>query len=318
MQHATPISGKVLLLYGLAVSLSSIALCGAGAQEQPFRSPMVGAEWVHVAVLGESWTTIGARAGVAPAALAARNGRTLKAPLKAGDAIVIDNRHIVPDNPPESPELGLIVNVPQRFVFYFADGRLQAQYPVAVGRADWQTPLGDFTVDTKEEDPTWDVPLSIQQEMRRAGKPVLKSVPPGPTNPLGRYWLALSLDSVGIHGTIAPLSIYSFATHGCVRLHPEDIDALYQQVVEGERGRIIYEPVLVTSDGIDVYLEVNPDPYGRVPDALRRALELLDNAGLRDLTDPEEVVRVVRRAEGLAVPVTALGRDRAPSHQHPR
>ncbi len=80
---------------------------------------------------------------------------------------------------------------------------------MAVGRADWQTPLGDFTIVIKEEDPTWDVPLSIQQEMRRAGKRVVKSVPPGPANPLGRFWLGLSLDSVGIHGTIAPLSIYS-------------------------------------------------------------------------------------------------------------
>lgn len=320
MQHATPISGKMLLLYALAVSLSSVALCGSGAQEQSVPAPLVGAEWVHVVVLGESWTTIGARAGISPAVLAGRNGRTLKSPLRAGDTIVIDNRHIVPDRPTlgEGEELGLVVNVAQRMLFYFGDGRLQAHYPVAVGRADWQTPLGEFTVALKEEDPTWDVPPSIQEEMRREGKKVVTSVPPGPANPLGRYWLGLSLDSVGIHGTNAPLSIYRFATHGCIRLHPDDIDALYQQVVEGERGRIIYEPVLVTYDGTDVYLEVHPDPYDRVPDALLRALELLDNAGLRALSDPVEVVRVVRRAEGLAVPVTVLGRDGRSGSQHPR
>jgi hypothetical protein len=53
---------------------------------------------------------------------------------------------------------------------------------------------------------------------------------------------------------------------------------LYQQVVEGERGRIVYEPVLVAFDGTDVYLEVHPDPYGRAPDPLWRALQLLDKA----------------------------------------
>jgi L,D-transpeptidase ErfK/SrfK len=320
MQHGTPISGKMLFLYALAVSLSSVALCGTGAQEQPVRAPLVGAEWAHIVVPGESWTTIGARAGVSPAMLAGRNGRTLKSPLRSGDTIVIDNRHIVPDNPAilEGAEYGLIVNVPQRLLFYFGDGRLQAHYPVAVGRADWQTPLGEFTVALREENPTWDVPLSIQEELRRTGKKVVTTVPPGPTNPLGRYWLGLSLGSVGIHGTIAPLSIYSFATHGCIRLHPDDIDALYQQVAEGERGRIIYEPVLVTYDGTDVYLEVHPDPYDRAPDALLRAFELLESGGLKALSDQVEVARVVRRAEGLAVPVTALGRDGGSGAQQPR
>lgn len=316
MQNATPISGKALLLYALALTLSSMALCGAGPQEQPARPPLVGAEWVHVVIRGESWGTIGARAGVTPAVLASRNGRSLRSPLRAGDVIVIDNRHVIPDGP-VLDESEIVVNVPQRLLFYFADGRLQSQYPIAAGRPDWQTPLGDFTVMLKEEEPTWDVPVSIQQEMRRAGKTVLKSVPPGPTNPLGRFWLGLSLDAVGIHGTIAPLSIYSFATHGCIRLHPEDIEALYVQVPEGEQGRVIYEPVLVAYDGSDVYLEVHPDPYNREPDPLRRALDLLDQKRLTPLSDLAEVAEVVRRAEGLAVPVTLLGAGTSGS-QHPR
>jgi L,D-transpeptidase ErfK/SrfK len=305
MQNATPLSGKALLLYALALTVSSMALCGASPQDEPARSPLVGAERVHVVARGESWGTIGARAGVTPAVLAARNGRALKSPLRAGDVIVIDNRHVVPDGPLAGTS-EIVVNVPQRLLFYFADGRLQSQYPIAAGRRDWQTPLGEFTVILKEEEPTWDVPLSIQDEMRRAGRTVMKSVPPGPTNPLGRYWLGLSLDAVGIHGTIAPLSIYSFATHGCIRLHPEDIEALFVQVPDGERGRIVYETVLVAYDGTDVYLEVHPDPYNREPDRLRRALDLLDQKRLSPLSDLAEVAEVVRRAEGLAVPVTLL------------
>ena len=307
MQHTTPIAGKALLVSALALSLSSMALCAIGAQE-PSVLPLVGAEWAHVVTAGESWATIGARVGISPAVLAARNGRGLKPALKDGETIVIDNRHIVPDQQsvPEGANDWLLVNVPQRLVFYFAEGRLAAYYPVAVGGVNWQTPLGDFTIVAKEENPTWDVPLSIQQEMRRAGKPVVKAVPPGPANPLGRFWLGLSLESVGIHGTIAPLSIYAFASHGCIRLHADDIDALFQQVAAGDRGRIIYEPVLVTFDGTDVYLEVHPDPYRRAPDPLGRAIDLLDQAGLTRLSDATEVARVVRRAEGLATPVTAL------------
>ena len=306
MPNAAAISGRTVLIHVLTVVLASAALCSAGAQDAPARPPLVGAEWVHVAVAGESWTTIGAREGITPAVLADRNGRTLKSPLRAGDIIVIDNRHIVPEAlfGANSNGNGLIVNVPQRLLFVFADGRLQGHYPIAVGGHDWQTPLGAFTIVLKEENPTWDVPESIQDEMRRAGKRVLTRVPPGPQNPLGNYWLGLSLGSVGIHGTNAPLSIYSFGTHGCIRLRPDDIEALYAQVSEGDIGRIVYEPVLVAYDGTDVYLEVHPDPYRRVPDLLQRAFELLDAAGLTDRSDRTEVVETVRRAEGVAVPVT--------------
>jgi L,D-transpeptidase ErfK/SrfK len=305
MPHAS-ISTRTVLLHVLTVALASAALCGAGAQNAPARSPLVGGEWIHAAVSGESWATIGAREGVAPSVLAARNGRTLKSPLKAGEILVIDNRHIVPDANAAPEGNDIVVNVPQRLLFLFADGRLQASYPVAVGGRNWQTPLGDFAIVLREENPTWDVPASIQEEMRRAGKRVLTRVPPGPTNPLGKYWLGLSLDAVGIHGTIAPLSIYSFATHGCIRLHPDDIEDLYAQVAEGDPGRIVYEPVLVALDGGDVYLEVHRDPYGLVPDLLQRATDLLDAAGLGAMTDREEVARTVRLAEGIATPVTRL------------
>jgi L,D-transpeptidase ErfK/SrfK len=181
---------------------------------------------------------------------------------------------------------------------------LRAHYPIAAGRADWQTPLGAFTIQVKETDPTWDVPLSIQEEMRRAGKPVLKTVPPGSRNPLGAYWLGLSLGSVGLHGTNAPSSIYHFATHGCIRLHPDDIEDLFHHVAAGDQGRIVYEPVLVAFDGTDVFVEVHRDVYRRAPSALARTMELIERAGLEERVDLSMVARVVGQAEGLAVAVT--------------
>ena len=147
MPNAAAISGRTVITHVLTVVLASAALCSAGAQDVPARPPLVGAEWVHTAVAGESWTTIGAHEGITPAVLAARNGRTLKSPLRAGDIIVIDNRHIVPEAlfAPDSDGNGLIVNVPQRLLFQFAAGRLQGHYPIAVGGRDWQTPLGAFS-----------------------------------------------------------------------------------------------------------------------------------------------------------------------------
>jgi L,D-transpeptidase ErfK/SrfK len=191
-------------------------------------------------------------------------------------------------------------------LFHYWGGTLRRAYPVAVGQPTWQTPLGNFSIASMETDPTWDVPLSIQREMQQAGKPVRKKVAPGPSNPLGAYWIGLSLDSIGLHGTTAPSSIYHFATHGCVRLHPDDIDDLFGHVAIGDPGRIVYEPVLVGVDGNDVFLEVHADAYGRGVDLLARTWQMLDVMGLRGLVDPATVARVVRGAEGLAVPVTAV------------
>jgi L,D-transpeptidase ErfK/SrfK len=302
MHTITSGSGKTVAVHALAIAIAAAALCGARGQPASDCGTIVGDRWVHVVSSGESWTTIAARVGVDPGVLAARNGRMVRVPLQPGDVLGIDNRHIVPGYDEGD---GLVVNVPQRMLFHYVQGVVRAQYPVAVGRSDWPTPLGDFSIVAMETEPTWDVPVSIQEEMRRAGKRVVTAVPPGPSNPLGQYWMGLSLGSVGLHGTIAPSSIYHFATHGCIRLHSEDVEDLFHRVTLGERGRVVYQPVLVAFDGADVYLEVHGDAYRRAPNPHWRALELLEQSGLRERVDMTEVVRVVREAEGLAVPVTA-------------
>ena len=70
------------------------------------------------------------------------------------------------------------------------------------------------------------MPLSIQKEMEASGQDVLIEVPPGAENPLGRYWLQLSIEGIGLHGTNAPQSIYKFRSHGCMRLRPEVAEPL--------------------------------------------------------------------------------------------
>jgi lipoprotein-anchoring transpeptidase ErfK/SrfK len=43
-------------------------------------------------------------------------------------------------------------------------------------------------------------------------------IPPGPRNPVGRCWIALSLPGYGIHGTPNPELIGKTGSHGCFRL----------------------------------------------------------------------------------------------------
>ena len=279
-----------------------VALFGLAAAQNPAGVPLlVGGERTHVVERGETWTSIGARAGVAPATLARQNGRSAGAVLKAGESITIDNRHIVPD----AAGVSIAINLPQRLLFHYVDGGLRAHYPVAVGLPDWPTPLGLFTIIEKEEDPTWDVPESIQEEMRLEGKKVLTKVPPGPDNPLGRHWLRLSFGGVGLHGTNVPSSVYRVTTHGCMRMHPDDIADLFDRTALGDSGRILYEPVLAAMmpDG-RVFLEVHPDAYRRVPNMLDLALDVLRRAGAEGQADLDRVRAAVRAREGVAVDVS--------------
>lgn len=252
---ARPLIGAI----GIATAMTVSGLTAQSA-DHVLSESWVGSEFQYVTITGDSWQRIGARYGIAPGVLATLNGRRPDSRLKAGDVVRVDSRHLVPRGGPQD---GLTINVPQRMLYLRETGRIVAAYPVGLGRSGTPTFIGPFTVVVKEPDPVWDVPVSIQEELRRAGKPVLTRVLPGPTNPLGKYWLGLSGGAFGIHGTIAPLSIFRFQSHGCIRLHPDDIADLYPRVVEGAIGEVIYEPLLLVHTTEGLMLEAHPDVYRR-------------------------------------------------------
>ncbi len=260
-------------------------------------SGMVGGEFTYSVRKGDSLTSVGARFGVSRAALARDNRLGPPYRLKIGQQLRIDNRHLVPEALPE----GIVINIPQRMLFLFQDARVAASYPVALGRPDWETPTGNFYITQLEKNKTWCVPKSIQEEMRRAGKPVVTEVPPGPDNPLGEYWMGLSAAGYGIHSTIAPASIYGMRTHGCIRLHPEDAAALYARAGPKMPVRIIYAPVLLLKlDDGRVLAEVNPDVYNRGGDPLQTLRDAARSQGLEEMIDWNMAAGLARAREGLA------------------
>lgn len=253
------------------------------------------------AVPGDSLTAISARFGVGVVALARANGLPADARLAIGQRLRVENVHVVPAAFEALALDAILVNVPQKMLFERRGGVLVSAYPVAVGRPGWRTPLGDFEIERKAMDKPWIVPRSIQEEMRRLGEPVLDVVPPGPANPLGRHWLGLSRSSCGIHGTNAPASIYSLRTHGCIRLHPDDVASLFDRARLGDPVRIVYEPVLLAAlaDG-RICLEVHADAYARVPSALARIEAIARSADLADRIDWTRVTAIVAEKEGIA------------------
>lgn len=273
---------------------------------------------------GDYLIKIGARFGVAPEVLARQNALKLHATLVPGQTIAIDNRHIVP----EVLAQGLLINLPQRMLYFFRDVQvdvstgvqslaqpqiqrqsqpqlqLVAAYPVGLGKPSWPTPRGAFSVVNKSDNKTWIVPRSIQEEMRQKGQVVKTTVPPGPDNPLGKYWLGLSLESIGIHGTLAPASVYHFQSHGCIRLHPDDIEVLFAQIPLGTPGRIIYSPLLITEVGGRVFIEVHRDSYNRGGVSMAALEQLARQKMLVDRIDWAQAAEVLKLREGIARDVT--------------
>ena len=281
---------------------ATVWVASAATTERARQAVVAGGRFVHVAQAGDSLALLSARFGLAPALLAADNSLARDARLHVGQTLLIDNRHLMPDAPAGEQ---IVVNIPQRLLFHFDDAGFAAGYPIAVGSAATPTFVGPFEIAALEKNPTWDVPASIQEEQRRTGKPVLTHVPPGPENPLGRYWIGLSRAGFGIHGTNAPSSIYGFRTHGCIRLHPDDVSALFAHLAVGMRGRTIYEPVLLGRGSDDiVLLEVNPDPYRRSPDGLGIVRQWVAEQGVEPWIDWERVHSALRSRAGRPVEIS--------------
>ena len=265
---------------------------------------VVGNAGTYTVKRGDSLSSISARLGIPRSTLARANGLRADSWLRLGQRLLADNRHVVP----APREDGILINVPQMVLFYFETGTLVAWYPVALGAPDWQTPLGTSHVATKETDPVWDVPVSIQEEMRRNGQKVRKKVAPGPANPLGKFWMGLTPGSCGIHATNAPASIYQFRSHGCIRLHSDDAADLFARVTIGTPVEIVYEPVLLarTEEG-RLFLEVHPDVYDRAPDARETVRQLAERNGLTSAPDGDLVDREIRDCAGVAREIPMRG-----------
>jgi L,D-transpeptidase ErfK/SrfK len=209
---------------------------------------------------------------------------------------------------PDAETEGIVVNLPEMRLYDYTESGTVRVLPVAIGDVEDPTPVAEFRIGTKREDPIWNVPRSIRSE-----KPDLpERVPPGPENPLGDRWMTLGNTSYGIHGTNVRWSIGRIATHGCVRLYETDMRSLYERVPTGTRVQIVYQPFKWGTNGRQLQLEAHPDVYGRDPDRLASALQLPRELGLLETLDLERTWRVVEEARGVPVFVGSLPRPIPP------
>ena len=149
--------------------------------------------------------------------------------LDHSQSVVLPTQFILPD----APHRGLVVNLAElRLYFYKPNTREVMTFPVGIGRAGWNTPLGLTYVARKQRDPTWHVSSTIKKARLLDGVVLPNQVLPGPDNPLGGYAIYLGFTSILMHGSNDPSGIGRRSSSGCIRMQPEAIENFFDDVVD--------------------------------------------------------------------------------------
>jgi lipoprotein-anchoring transpeptidase ErfK/SrfK len=114
---------------------------------------------------------------------------------------------------------------------YSAKNELIAFFPASVGSDDKPSPSGTLKVKLIESDPSYHYNPKYQFKEVEKQRPF--DLNPGPKNPLGTTWIALSKPGYGIHGTPEPSEVGLAASHGCVRLTNWDAKRLAGMLSKG-------------------------------------------------------------------------------------
>lgn len=183
----------------------------------------------------------------------------------AGRRIVVPTRFVLPNAPHE----GVVVNLPALRLFYFprpAKGEPQIVYthPIGIGKVGWKTPEGITKIIGRTKNPVWRPSAAVRKEHADNDDPIPAVVPPGPDNPLGKYKFTLGWPSYLIHGTNKPYGVGLRSSHGCIRLYPEDIEYLFNNIPVGTPVRVVNQPFLFGwHDGqllLQAYTVLEDDP----------------------------------------------------------
>jgi len=175
----------------------------------------------------------------------------------------------------------ILINLPSRTLELYSDNSLIKVYPIAVGKAATPSPLGNFQIIEKEIDPWWFPPRTGQ------------AVPSGPDNPLGYRWMGFA-PLYGIHGTNAPWAIGLAVSNGCIRMHEENAEELFEVVSYGTPVRITYDRVKIRRTGNgELSIGIYPDIYGWQELSLNEVRSKLNSYGMGDFLGDNELIEII-------------------------
>ena len=303
------IASRSALAAGLAASLvlAAATLARAAVYPLPADGALIGHDRMVRAKASDTLLGIARRYSVGYWEIQAANPHVDMWLPGKGTRVVVPGRFILPP----VAHRGIVVNLSAHRLFYFPrrgrhDQPVVITYPVSPGEKGWDTPTGVTRIVRKVPHPVWIPTPSILRAHARAGDPIPHVWPAGPNNPMGEWALQTSMShgEIYIHGTNNPMAIGMAVTHGCVRLYPEDIAALFPVVPVGTPVTIVNDPVLATLQDGRLYLSIHPPlhsrnvpgkpDFGAISAIIRRAV---GNATVA--VDWPRVRRMARRADGM-------------------
>jgi len=228
-----------------SAALATMLLGGSPA----FASRSIGAMGIYVVEPADTLVDIAVAAGLGFLELKAANPDVDVWIPGAGTRVVLPGLHLLPD----APEKGIVINLADMRLYLFGAGDVMS-WPIGIGRDGRHTPVGTTRTTRKMRNPVWYPPNSVRQE-----KPWLPArVEPGPDNPLGSSAIYLDWPRYLIHGTNKPYGVGRRVSSGCIRMYPQDIEALFDLIQPGVPVRVVDQPVKLGWIGNTLFVEVHP------------------------------------------------------------
>jgi lipoprotein-anchoring transpeptidase ErfK/SrfK len=157
---------------------------------------------------------------------------------RAGETIFVAN---VLNKPPKLTIGRIEVDKSRQTVKAFdPSGTLIAFFPATVGSEEKPTPSGTLKVVSADANPNYR--YNPDYKFKGVKSKEAFTIKPGPNNPVGSYWIGLSAEGYGIHGTPNPSKVSKAESHGCVRLTNWDASLLGKNIKKKTPVVFVDEP----------------------------------------------------------------------------
>ncbi|MFS7382624.1 L,D-transpeptidase family protein [Rahnella inusitata] len=306
MRRALPL---LAMLVGTMMATHSLTASAAEYPLPPDNSRLIGENTTYVVPNdGQPLEAVAAKYQIGLIAMLEANPGTDPYLPKPGTVLTIPSQMLLPDTKRE----GIVVNLAELRLYYYPKGEDKVVvYPIGIGQLGRNTPEMITSVSQKIPNPTWTPTANIRKAYLKDGIKLPGMVPAGPENPMGLFAMRLSAGTGQylIHGTNANFGIGMRVSSGCIRLRPDDIEALFNTVPKGTRVQIVNQPIKydIEPDG-KRYIEVHQplshtekdDPQTK-PIALTAAMKKFIKY---DDTNAEMVKEAIKRRSGMPVVVS--------------
>jgi len=137
--------------------------------------------------------------------------------------------------PAAAADLRLEIDLSERRLEAIVDGGSVETFAVSVGKERNPTPTGAFSIRKVIWNPSWRPPDAEWAREKTA------KAPGHPDNPMKRVKMFFQEPDYYIHGTDEEESLGKAASHGCIRMSPDDVTRLAKLVME-QGGKPMPEP----------------------------------------------------------------------------